>query len=431
MLEGDLGDFTLADVLRLLAFTSKTGRLRLRRGPVAAHVTLRDGRLLEATADDRRLTVTRRLAGAGAVDERALAGVLDRTTGRTSDGEVLATLVAEGDVDRDAVADAAVAIAVDALVELMRWPQGSFSFEATDDLGPLAELLGTGRDVDRAIDDAEHRLSKWRDLGEIDDPLRLAVPTEPRDLNITADAWQVLAWVDGQRTIRDLAELTGHSEVSVRERIGELVDAGVVALGARVTNDLDATLAKLSDVERFDAVSSARAEPAATRPSERPAARPATTTGRDPDSAALGGAKGGEDMPAPPVAVPRPARVTTPAAAPEAGRRIGQDLRRALDVLEELQAFAADPATDAGADRTGASDPAASTSDAAGARHTAARAAPGAPPTAPTPPPTAAAPAQRPSASPRPDAPTSRRLQLDDRIDEELVARLVRGVEGL
>src|SRR3954451_5749275 len=110
-LQGTLDTFALPDVLRLLASTKKTGRLRV--------------------SGDR---------GEGNVWVDGGAVVAAESTGSGEDGT-----------------------AVDVVFELLRYNDGSFTFEA----GSTAESPGAPGDVEPLLEQAESQLVEWREIEKV------------------------------------------------------------------------------------------------------------------------------------------------------------------------------------------------------------------------------------------------------------------------
>jgi hypothetical protein len=260
MLEGNLDDFTLPDILKLLAFTTKSGRLVLRRDDVVGRVDLHGGRVGEAAADAGRLAVGRRLLGAGLVSaddlQRVVAGREELPTGlELARGLTEAEVLGSG-----AVAEVLREQTVDALFDLVRWPEGTFRFEGREGDGD-----GMVKDLTLAVDEllasVEERLQSWPAVaertGDSDAVVAISRPEGDRaEVALPADAWSLLSLVDGRRTIADLARLTGQGEYRTRRTLVTLLDAGIVTVGdgdgrgpvdrllsaVRVVDDLEARL---------------------------------------------------------------------------------------------------------------------------------------------------------------------------------------------
>ncbi len=239
MLEGDLVDFSLPDILRLLSFTNKSGRLQVRNGPTLARIDLVDGRVRDASADATRLSLARRLLGAGLVDtDRLRASLDDDTEQLPTDLEFARRLVAAEAVEAASLAELVREQTVDALFDVLRWEQGRFRFiggAAHDAETSGGAALDLSIRVEDLLEEAEGRLDEWRRILEATGPgtgvVGIVRPDGDGEAGLPSDGWSLLTLVDGHRTVDDLAELTGRGQFHTRELLETLVARGVVRVG--------------------------------------------------------------------------------------------------------------------------------------------------------------------------------------------------------
>ncbi len=236
-LEGSLSAFGLADVVTLLATTGKSGGLRLHQADRDVHgvVWLVDGAVVAASADTARQGLVRRLVGAGLVDDHALRAAVDKA--KAGEKGPARALLDNGAVNHETLVSTATDQILDAVVELVRWPDGTFDFlwnePIPDDVDvrlTVTELLGQVRGRDEA----------WAAVAATI-PSNDAVLTIPvsvaEDPMLTRDEWAVLALVDGRRTLGDVVELTGAGQFAAASTLSELVRRGLVQV--RETNSSD------------------------------------------------------------------------------------------------------------------------------------------------------------------------------------------------
>lgn len=174
-LQGTLDTFSLPDVLRLLATTAKTGRLRIEGDRGRGSVWLADGGIVDADAD--------------------------RVTDGTPTDEVL--------------------------FELLRFSEGSFAFEAEE----KAANGGEPEDVEALLRRSHSLLSEWRELENVvpslEHEVRLATDLSTDEVTIDAERWRSLVAVAGGRTVGELAAELGLTELGVSRAVRDLVDLGV------------------------------------------------------------------------------------------------------------------------------------------------------------------------------------------------------------
>jgi hypothetical protein len=289
VLEGHLGDFTLPDILRLLSFTAKSGRLVMRADHAAGRIDLVDGRIRDASADADRLPLARRLLGGGLVTGGDLRGALEGRSELPTDLEFARGLVSAGVLDAGSLAEVLREQTVDAVFDLLRWTDGSFRFDgfAVQRDGSLSELAAS---VDEVLEEATRRLDAWANIAERtgadSSVVTISRPTRDREeVALPPDGWGLLSLVDGRRTVLDLVRLSGQGQYRTRRTLGALLDEGVVTVGATggpgQVEKLVADHRALAAIEsRLDPVAS-NAVPAPEAPAPTPDTRP-STDGRTP-----------------------------------------------------------------------------------------------------------------------------------------------------
>lgn len=232
MLEGDLSDFTLPDILRLLAFTAKTGRLHIEGDRFHGRVDLVEGRVRDASADAKHLPLARRLLGLGHAEGDTLVSVLKGRDRLPTDLELARELVGDHGFEPGLVASLLREQTVDAVFDLLRWERGSFRFEMRTDADTSPPDLDLK--VDDLLAEADQRLDEWPGIeertGAGNAVVTIARPSGGT-LDIDPEGWALLALVDGHRTVDDLVSLSGRGQFETRRTLGQLVDAGVVAVG--------------------------------------------------------------------------------------------------------------------------------------------------------------------------------------------------------
>jgi hypothetical protein len=266
-LVGSLGAFSLPDVFGLLSSTRKTGALLLRGSSGSGAVYFRDGQITGATADLGRQSLARRLIGSGAVDDDAITVAVKELTGGVADG-LGALLILSGQVDRDLVVAAATEQSVDAVFELMQWPDGDFSFHV-DTTNP--DDVGVELAADRLIAEANSRSETWASVPAdlLDAGVVLTMPVVlPQDPTATRDEWALLALIDGERTLGDLVDLTGCGRFAVVTTLANLYDRGLLMVRDRRGDHVTSVRrrhALLAPVEGENASASSPAPAAAER----------------------------------------------------------------------------------------------------------------------------------------------------------------------
>jgi hypothetical protein len=260
-LEGTLDAFSLPDIFQLLSFTKKTGALHLRRGDLHGVVYFAAGAVTGASADQGRQALGRRLVGAGHVGDDALAQAVERAANDSGVGLAKA-LHEAGAVDESALNALVSEQAVDAVFDLLRWPEGDFGF-VVDEANP--DELGVSLPVDDVVTEARRRLDYWqtvsRTIPSPDSVLAIAADA-PADLSINPDEWWLLGLVDGRRGVYELIALTGRGEFTCVSSLAAMVDRGLLTVRSGDDGDAASTL-----IRRHQVLSRLEGSPVSTSPS--------------------------------------------------------------------------------------------------------------------------------------------------------------------
>jgi hypothetical protein len=256
-LQGTLDTFALPDVLRLLAATKKSGRLRITG---------------------------------------------DRGTGSVSvDGGEVGTI--------EAPHAPHVADATDALFELLRFDEGSFTFDAD----AVPEGGTSSGDVETLLSGAETLLAEWREIESVvpsmDAWVTLRRTLDAPSVSVAAEQWLTLVAVAGGATVRRMSDELCLAELPMSRAVRDLFELGLVDIEAQGPVSTD-TPVEESTVEP---TAEADAEPAVA-PDTPEAGEPGpATASRSVQAAPVAQAEAPETMPTIDAAVAaRPIRARRP-----------------------------------------------------------------------------------------------------------------------
>ena len=177
-LQGTLDTFALPDVLRLLAATKKTGRLRLTGGRGTGSVWVESG-------------------GVCALEASHAPHAIER---------------------------------VDALFELLRFEDGAFTFDAD----AVHDAPGAPADVESLLDQSEALLHEWREIESVVPSLDAWVTLRKllplTEVSVDQARWTTVVAVGGGATVRRVADELCLSELPVSRAIKDLVEAGLLSI---------------------------------------------------------------------------------------------------------------------------------------------------------------------------------------------------------
>ncbi len=251
-IEGPLKELGIHDVFQLLDVSRKTGVLRItskirhNQGTVYFDA----GAVVYADIQSNPHRLGDLLVRSGKIGEADLNRVqeMQQHGDQRRLGEILVDIgvITERELERQ------IRQQVEEVVfEMMSWQEGYFSFVE----GPLPTLAGDSTvrlPTEALLMEGARRIDEWSRI-ESKIPNLDVVPSLPPAeqaseglLDLLPSEWEVLAAIDGERTIRTLAALLGRSEFDVAKIIFGLSTAGVVTLAERRSGGRD--VGQLQDV---------------------------------------------------------------------------------------------------------------------------------------------------------------------------------------
>jgi tetratricopeptide (TPR) repeat protein len=239
-IEGALAELSIQDVLQLLELAHKTGVLTVRSERLndEAIVHLSRGAIVFAVRRRSTRRLGQLLIRAGKLTQRELDRALELQ--RTDPTRRLAEILLEmGSVVEEELERQLRFQMEETIYEVMPWDEGYFKFEERGEIGEQ-RLLARVR-VESLLMEGARRIDEWTRL-ETKVPSPEAVPVlaanvdrEMTPLELRSDEWEVLAEIDGERDVRQLAADLGRSAFDVAKIVYGLVSTGVLEVTERVT----------------------------------------------------------------------------------------------------------------------------------------------------------------------------------------------------
>ena len=234
-LEGNLKDFSLADMFRLLASGSRSGVLHVASGENEGLVCFKSGEVVFASSDDEDEAVGKRLVSAGIISDKQLRqarGLMKIQKKDKADRKLGQILVDEGYMEAEILEGFVRELVADALFDLMRLEEGALRFEsdaAFDDVD-----LGLSIPVTTVLDDAETRLKTWRVIREKipSGDTRFAMASEPgdkpADIHLKPREWMLLCFLHDGRSVDELVEETGYNDFETIQTLFSMYAEGLI-----------------------------------------------------------------------------------------------------------------------------------------------------------------------------------------------------------
>lgn len=232
-IEGPLRELALSDVFQLLDLSRKTGVLTVRAdaGSRPAVIRFERGAVTGAELGDHPGELGYLLLRAGKVTERGLERARQAQSARP--GTPLERVLVElGIASEDDVRRQRRFQIEQTVCELIRWKDGYFRFveEPPAETGSAAVRVST----ESLLMEAARRIDEWTTLESkvphLDLVARLTGAETGALLDLEPAEWEVLAEIDGERTLKAIARTVARSDFEVARIAYGLVATGLVEL---------------------------------------------------------------------------------------------------------------------------------------------------------------------------------------------------------
>jgi hypothetical protein len=234
-LEGNLKDFSLADMFRLLDSGSKSGTLHVTSDDAEGIVCFRDGAVFYASTKKQREPIAKRLARSGIISEKQLRqaqGLMKIQKRDKAPRKLGQILIDEGYLEASALEGFIGEQITEALFEMVRWDEGELRFEAEEECADVD--LGLALSVDVALADAEKRLEAWKRIREkipsLDTRFTMSSTPgqKPMDIHLKPREWMLLCFLHGSRSVAELVELTGYNDFETARTLYGMYAGGLI-----------------------------------------------------------------------------------------------------------------------------------------------------------------------------------------------------------
>lgn len=236
-IEGPLRELGIHDVFQLLDLSRKTGALRvtseLRHNE--GKIYFDNGVVVSAEIRSNPHPLGAMLLRTGKITEADLARARDmqqRQGDKRRLGEILVALgvITKGEVERQ------IRFQIEEVVfEVMSWNEGYFSF-ADEVESTVPTELTVRIPVEALLMEGARRIDEWsrieNRISHVGVVPSLAPPPEGGggELDLLPPEWEVLALIDGERSVRSIATELGRSDFDVAKTLFGLESAGVIVL---------------------------------------------------------------------------------------------------------------------------------------------------------------------------------------------------------
>lgn len=237
-IEGPLEELSIHDVLQLLDLARKTGVLTVRSDRLndEAIIHFDHGAVLFAVRRRSNRQLGQLLLHAGKITERELQRALEIQHENPS-RRLAEVLLEMGSASEEDIHLQLRFQMEETIFEVMGWTQGYFRFDERREIAH--QQVGVRVRVESLLMEGARRIDEWTRLESKvpnDEAVPALAPVDEREsapLELHPQEWEVLAEIDGERDVRQLAVAVGKSSFEVARIVFGLVSMGVVEVHER------------------------------------------------------------------------------------------------------------------------------------------------------------------------------------------------------
>jgi hypothetical protein len=232
-IEGPLRELSLSDVFQLLDLSRKTGVLTISNEARARPAVVRfdRGAVTSAELPGSTERLGHLLLRAGKVTEAEVEAA--RRVQQSRPGVPLGVVMVEQGIVSTADVQRQLRFQIQETVyDLIQWKDGYFRFE--EHPAPPTSTVGVRVSTESLLMEAARRIDEWSTL-EKKIPHMGVIPalvgdTDGATIDLHPSEWEVLAEIDGVRTLKEVASGLGRAEFDIAKIVYGLVSTGVVEI---------------------------------------------------------------------------------------------------------------------------------------------------------------------------------------------------------
>jgi Domain of unknown function (DUF4388) len=232
-LKGNLRDFSITQLLNLVNVAQKTGTLVIERPQEQVYVSFRDGKLSYARNGNGPANLTMVLYHTKKLSAAQVRAINERA-GSMSDKELGLLLINANYLSQQDILTSLQSYYMSMVNRLFTWTDGLFHFDT--ELLPPKDKITVRISLENLILEGTRRLREWEQLqGEIPS-LEMALKFSQRpgislkNLNLNADEWKVISFINPKNTMHQIAKATGKNDLEIRRIVYSFLQAGLVEM---------------------------------------------------------------------------------------------------------------------------------------------------------------------------------------------------------
>lgn len=234
-LEGNIKDFSLIEVIKLLGFSKKSGCLSVRKDPLEGKIWVLNGQVTYAESPNENGPLSTRLIRERRLSEKQLRQALGLQKIQKDRSKTLAQiLTGEKYIDEKQLEISIKTLIVDSIFEIYLWQEGDFVLlnenEINDDLAVFPLI------PEEVEADIIRRNKTWESVVEkipnfdVVFEMSLSAAEKAAEIRLKPLEWKVLCLLDGEITARKVGEKLKISDYKLGRTLYGLYSVGLIEI---------------------------------------------------------------------------------------------------------------------------------------------------------------------------------------------------------
>lgn len=231
-LQGNIEKFSLPEILQLVASSRKSGTLGVQKDDSIVMVYFDKGDIIYGYGPRQTFHLGQLLKEKKIISETQLEQAINIQAKNENSKRLGEILISRKFIDRADLQKVIVEQIEELLYSLLTWTTGSFKFY--EDQFPTEEEITVKISVENVILEGLRRLDEANMIKEafpsLDDVyvISAAQGGRTRDVSLEAKEWNIMALVDGYRTIKEVCKYSTLSENDALKKLAQLKLAGII-----------------------------------------------------------------------------------------------------------------------------------------------------------------------------------------------------------
>ncbi|MDH3890663.1 MAG: DUF4388 domain-containing protein [candidate division Zixibacteria bacterium] len=231
-LQGRIERFTLPEILQLIASSRKTGTLGIQKDDSIVMVYFKEGSVIYGYGPRQTFHLGQLLRERGVITDEQLEDAV-RVQAKSENSKRLGEImISRNYIDRADLEQVVIKQVKELLYSLLSWQSGSFKFY--DNQFPTEEEITIDLSIENVILEGLRRVDEMNMVRETLPDLEAVFTISAsqagrkREVSLEADEWNIMALVDGRRSLDEVCKLGGGQRDETLKRLAHLKLAGLI-----------------------------------------------------------------------------------------------------------------------------------------------------------------------------------------------------------